>query len=333
MLRPYAEAVLRPWIPPVRGQHITEYALVVTSPGFQPTTPVLAAAAAAGVPIWGDVELAWRLDASGRYGPPRRWLVVTGTNGKTTTTSMLHAMLTAAGRRSLLCGNIGEPGARRPGRAGRACWPSSCPASSCTGRPRCGPRPASCSTSPRITWTGMARWTRTPRQGPGAGRAGWRWSGWTTPGGRAAGTAPAPVRVGFRLGEPGRGRAGCPRRRAGRPRLRRRPGAAAGRIDPGAGPVGVLDALAAAALARCGRVAPQAIGAALSSFRVGRHRPRWWLSSTASPTSTIPRPPTRTPPRRRCWHTRGWCGSPAVCSRVRRSTRWSPEWLGWSERC
>jgi len=55
------------------------------------------------------VELAWRLDASGRYGPPRRWMVVTGTNGKTTTTSMLHAMLTAAGRRSVLCGNIGSP--------------------------------------------------------------------------------------------------------------------------------------------------------------------------------------------------------------------------------
>ncbi|MCB0938463.1 MAG: UDP-N-acetylmuramoyl-L-alanine--D-glutamate ligase, partial [Mycobacterium sp.] len=85
------------------------YALVVTSPGFPPTAPVLAAAAAAEVPIWGDVELAWRLDATGRYGPPRRWLVVTGTNGKTTTTSMLHAMLVADGRRAVLCGNIGEP--------------------------------------------------------------------------------------------------------------------------------------------------------------------------------------------------------------------------------
>ena len=41
--------------------------------------------------------------------PPRRWLVVTGTNGKTTTTSMLHAMLVAAGRGALLCGNIGNP--------------------------------------------------------------------------------------------------------------------------------------------------------------------------------------------------------------------------------
>ena len=88
---------------------VGDYALVVTSPGLPPTSPVLTAAAAAGVPVWGDVELAWRLDQSGRYGPPRRWLVVTGTNGKTTTTSMLQAMLTAAGRRSLLCGNIGDP--------------------------------------------------------------------------------------------------------------------------------------------------------------------------------------------------------------------------------
>jgi UDP-N-acetylmuramoylalanine--D-glutamate ligase len=91
------------------AQHITDYALVVTSPGFPPTAPVPAAAASSGVPVWGDVELAWRLDASGHYGPPRRWLAVTGTNGKTTTTSMLQAMLTSAGLRSRLCGNIGSP--------------------------------------------------------------------------------------------------------------------------------------------------------------------------------------------------------------------------------
>ena len=78
---------------------IADYALVVTSPGFPPTAPVLAAAPAAGVPIWGDVELAWRLDQAGWFGAPKRWLVVTGTNGKTTTTSMLHAMLVAGGGR------------------------------------------------------------------------------------------------------------------------------------------------------------------------------------------------------------------------------------------
>ncbi|MDQ2625442.1 MAG: Mur ligase family protein, partial [Actinomycetota bacterium] len=95
--------------PAAAAAQITDYTVVVTSPGFPPTTPLLVAAAAAGVPVWGDVELAWRLDAAGYYGPPRRWLVVTGTNGKTTTTSMLHAMLTAAGRRAQLCGNIGSP--------------------------------------------------------------------------------------------------------------------------------------------------------------------------------------------------------------------------------
>ena len=65
---------------------VGEVDLVITSPGFPPSAPVLTAAAAAGVPVWGDVELAWRLDAAGHYGTPRQWLVVTGTNGKTTTT-------------------------------------------------------------------------------------------------------------------------------------------------------------------------------------------------------------------------------------------------------
>jgi UDP-N-acetylmuramoylalanine--D-glutamate ligase len=137
------------------AQRIADYALVVTSPGFPPTAPVPAAAQAAGIPIWGDVELAWRLDAAGHYGPPRRWLAVTGTNGKTTTTSMLQAMLTAAGLRSKLCGNIGSPCSRccvSP----PTCWPWSCPASSCTGRRRCGPKPVWCSTSPKTIWTGMA---------------------------------------------------------------------------------------------------------------------------------------------------------------------------------
>jgi len=108
-LQPYAQSGVAVIDPASAVEKITDFDLVVVSPGYPPTAPVPVAAAAAGVPIWGDIELAWRLDQSGRYGPPRRWLVVTGTNGKTTTTSMLHAMLVAAGRRSLLCGNIGEP--------------------------------------------------------------------------------------------------------------------------------------------------------------------------------------------------------------------------------
>src|ERR1700744_5043463 len=49
------------------AQHIGDYDLVVTSPGFPPTAPVPAAAAAAGVPVWGDIELAWRLAQGGPY--------------------------------------------------------------------------------------------------------------------------------------------------------------------------------------------------------------------------------------------------------------------------
>src|SRR6201999_2489599 len=53
-------------------ERIADYELVVTSPGLPPTAPVLAAAAAAGVPVWGDVELALRLGRFGRRGAPRR---------------------------------------------------------------------------------------------------------------------------------------------------------------------------------------------------------------------------------------------------------------------
>ena len=83
--------------------------LVVTVPGFRPTAPLLVAAAAAGLPVWGDVELAWRCDRAEVFGPRRRWLAVTGTNGKTTTTMMLESVLRADGRTTVACGNIGLP--------------------------------------------------------------------------------------------------------------------------------------------------------------------------------------------------------------------------------
>ncbi|HEY8982864.1 MAG TPA: UDP-N-acetylmuramoyl-L-alanine--D-glutamate ligase [Streptomyces sp.] len=77
--------------------------LIVTAPGWQPDKPLFQAARAAGVEIWGDVELAWRL-----RGPDApSWLCVTGTNGKTTTTQMLASILTAAGLRTAAVGNIG----------------------------------------------------------------------------------------------------------------------------------------------------------------------------------------------------------------------------------
>jgi UDP-N-acetylmuramoylalanine--D-glutamate ligase len=78
---------------------------VVVSPGFAPHSPLARAAEAAGRPLYSEPELAWRLRPAG--APP--WLAVTGTNGKTTTVTMLGAMLRAAGRRTAVLGNIGEP--------------------------------------------------------------------------------------------------------------------------------------------------------------------------------------------------------------------------------
>jgi UDP-N-acetylmuramoylalanine--D-glutamate ligase len=79
--------------------------LVVTSPGWRPDHPLLAAAAAAGVEVIGEPELAWRLRGPGAAP----WLAVTGTNGKTTTVTMLEAILLADGRRAVAAGNVGRP--------------------------------------------------------------------------------------------------------------------------------------------------------------------------------------------------------------------------------
>jgi UDP-N-acetylmuramoylalanine--D-glutamate ligase len=84
--------------------------LVVTSPGWAPSSPLLLQAAERGVPVWGEVELAWRLRAPHPVtGLPAPWLAVTGTNGKTTTVRMLEAMLRTAGLRTVACGNVGLP--------------------------------------------------------------------------------------------------------------------------------------------------------------------------------------------------------------------------------
>jgi UDP-N-acetylmuramoylalanine--D-glutamate ligase len=80
--------------------------LVVTSPGWKPSHPLLAQAVLRGVPVWGEVELAWRLRDPEHPAP---WLAVTGTNGKTTTVQMLQSILAAAGLRAAAVGNVGRP--------------------------------------------------------------------------------------------------------------------------------------------------------------------------------------------------------------------------------
>jgi UDP-N-acetylmuramoylalanine--D-glutamate ligase len=256
--------------------HMADYALVVTSPGFPPTAPVLAAAAAAAVPIWGDVELAWRLDQAGWFGTPKRWLVVTGTNGKTTTTSMLHAMLTAAGRRALLCGNIGNPVIDMLAEPAELLavelssfqlhWAPSL-------RPEAGV--VLNVAEDHLDWHGsMDAYARDKARALNGRVA---VVGLDDP--VAAGLlrhAAAPRRVGFRLGEPADGELGV---RGGALIDRAFSGEVADGVVladtaaiPVPGPIGVLNSLAAAALARSVDVPASAVADALAAFHLGRHR-------------------------------------------------------------
>ncbi|WP_223627843.1 UDP-N-acetylmuramoyl-L-alanine--D-glutamate ligase [Microbacterium sp. EST19A] len=85
--------------------------VVIASPGFSPSHPLIRWAQESDVAIWGDVELAWRLrDKVLRAdGTPADWVLITGTNGKTTTTQLTASLLVEGGLRAAPCGNIGVP--------------------------------------------------------------------------------------------------------------------------------------------------------------------------------------------------------------------------------
>jgi UDP-N-acetylmuramoylalanine--D-glutamate ligase len=89
------------------GRHdldrIGRASLVVVSPGVPPTSPPLAAAHAGGVPVVGEIEIALRFLSSTRY------IAITGSNGKTTTTAIAGAILNGLGLRAVTAGNIGTP--------------------------------------------------------------------------------------------------------------------------------------------------------------------------------------------------------------------------------
>jgi UDP-N-acetylmuramoylalanine--D-glutamate ligase len=246
--------------------------LVVTVPGFRPTAPLLVAAAAAGLPVWGDVELAWRCDRAEVFGPPRRWLAVTGTNGKTTTTTMLEAVLRADGRRTVACGNIGltvlDALTDAAGFTDLAVelssfqlhWAPSL-------RPSAGV--VLNVAEDHLDWHGG-------REAYAAAKAGVLTGdvavvGLDDPGARAL-VPTAPRTVGFRLGEPARGELGyVDGVLVDRAFAEDEPLVEAADVLP-AGPPGRLDAAAAAALARAAGVSAAAVGAGLRAHRPGAHR-------------------------------------------------------------
>ncbi|MDG3011995.1 UDP-N-acetylmuramoyl-L-alanine--D-glutamate ligase [Rhodococcus sp. D2-41] len=262
-----------------------EVALVVTSPGWRPDAPLLTRAAELGVPVWGDVELAWRMDRLGWFGAPRRWLAVTGTNGKTTTTTMLDSILRAAGLASAACGNIGLPVLDALAAEPRAevlavelssfqlHWAPSV-------HPEAGV--VLNIAEDHLDWHGGMDAYAAAKARVLTGRVGAVGLDDPVAAGLAA-QSPAETTVGFRLGEPAPGELGV----VGDELVDRAFGDGGGagdsrsaapvvlaRVDqvhPG-GPPGLLDALAAASLARAIGVPAQAVAAGLDAHEVGPHR-------------------------------------------------------------
>ena len=87
---------------------------VIKSPGVPAQAPVIAAARERGLPVLGELELAWRMLAN-------EFIAVTGTNGKTTTVELIGHIHREAGLPVAVAGNVGTAGqlARRLGRARR----------------------------------------------------------------------------------------------------------------------------------------------------------------------------------------------------------------------
>lgn len=82
---------------------LESHQLVVVSPGVPLALPEIQAARAAGVPVWGEVELAWR------FLPEVPLFGITGTNGKSTTTALTGELFAQGGGRTFVGGNLGRP--------------------------------------------------------------------------------------------------------------------------------------------------------------------------------------------------------------------------------
>jgi UDP-N-acetylmuramoylalanine--D-glutamate ligase len=95
---------------------IARSAVVIASPGTPPDAPPLAAARNAGVPIVGELEIALH------FLPHQRYVAITGTNGKTTTTAIAHKLLEGLGYDAVAAGNIGTPLSEVAQRAQQPSW-------------------------------------------------------------------------------------------------------------------------------------------------------------------------------------------------------------------
>ncbi len=80
--------------------------LIAISPGVPLRDPAVARAVASGVPVAGDIELFARQLAAGGSRPDTKIVAITGSNGKTTVTSMVEHLCGAAGRDAVAAGNI-----------------------------------------------------------------------------------------------------------------------------------------------------------------------------------------------------------------------------------
>ncbi|AFZ49437.1 UDP-N-acetylmuramoyl-L-alanine--D-glutamate ligase [Dactylococcopsis salina] len=76
--------------------------VVIVSPGVPWDVPILVRARENKIPMYGEIELAWRTLQE------TPWLGITGTNGKTTTTALCEALFQGAGLNAPACGNIGK---------------------------------------------------------------------------------------------------------------------------------------------------------------------------------------------------------------------------------
>ena len=85
-----------------RQELILDADLIIPSPGVPADAPLLQFARSKGVTIWSEIELAYRF-LKGRL------IGITGSNGKTTTTSLIEHILRSAGFSTILAGNIGTP--------------------------------------------------------------------------------------------------------------------------------------------------------------------------------------------------------------------------------